>query len=70
MWTGQDNSSHIKSKEADPILDILDNEALSADEVALKLNLPVAQVGARLSMLLLSGRLLEKAGKYYSSDVS
>ena len=70
MWLGQDTIQISKSLPDDPILEILDNEALSADEVALKLNIPVSQIGASLSLLLLSGQITEKGGKYYIADVS
>ncbi len=53
-----------------PLLQILDNEALSADEMARKLNKPVSEIGSQLSLLLLSGHLIEKDGKYYLNDAS
>ncbi len=49
----------------DPILNLLQDEPLSADELALKLNQPVAVVGSQLSLLTLSGHLVEQEGKYY-----
>lgn len=70
MWLGQDTPHITKPQNDDPILKILENEALSADEVALKLTLPVSQIGATLSLLLLSGKLSEKGGKYFITDVS
>lgn len=62
MWLGEDP---LLLAKGDPILQILDNEALTADELARKLKLPVSEIGAQLSMLLLSGQVLEKMGKYY-----
>jgi DNA processing protein len=49
----------------DPVLQLLENEALTTDEVARKLARPVADVGAELSILLLSGKVTERGGKYY-----
>lgn len=49
----------------DPILEILLSEALSADEIARKLQMPVSETGVKLSLLLLSGQVIERAGKYY-----
>lgn len=54
--------------QADPVLAILDNESLTTDEISRKLKQPVSQVGAQLSLLLLSGQVLEKGGKYYIND--
>lgn len=65
MWLGENPNNLIQSDN--PLLQILDNEALSADELARKLNKPVAEVGSKLTMLLLSGHLIEKGGKYYLS---
>lgn len=54
----------------DPILQILDNESLTTDELSRKLGLPISEVGAQLSLLLLSGQVLEKGGRYYINDAS
>lgn len=68
MWLGENPNNLIQSDN--PLLQILDNEALSADEMARKLNKPVSEVGSELSLLLLSGHLIEKGGKYYLNDAS
>ncbi|QQG40767.1 MAG: DNA-protecting protein DprA [Candidatus Levyibacteriota bacterium] len=70
VWLGQDAINILQSVIDDPMLQILDNEALSADELALKLNVPISKIGAKLSMFLLSGQLNEKGGKYYINYVS
>lgn len=69
MWLGT-NSGISPLQSDNPLLQILDNEALSTDELARKLNKPVAEIGSELSMLLLSGHLIEKGGKYYINDAS
>lgn len=51
-----------------PILEILQNESLSADELARKLNKPVTEIGSELSILLLSGKIMERGGKYYLGE--
>ncbi len=51
-----------------PILSLLQNESLSADELARKLNKPVMAIGSELTILLLSGKILEKGGKYYLGE--
>lgn len=69
MWLGELMQTTLLQSD-DPILQILDLEALTADELGRKLSLPIAEVGAKLSILLLSGVILEKGGKYYITDVS
>lgn len=67
MWLGQAHQPALVNSD-DPILSCLDMEALTADELVRKLGLPVAEVGAKLSMLELSGQILEKGGKYYIAE--
>ncbi|MDO8573509.1 MAG: DNA-processing protein DprA [Candidatus Daviesbacteria bacterium] len=69
MWLGTDHLPGEYETD-DPILEILQNEALTADEIARKLKNPVSETGANLSLLLLSGQILEKGGKYYIADVN
>lgn len=54
----------------DPILKTLAAEPLTPDEISRKLKLPVSEVGAQLSILLLSGAVSELGGKYYLNDAS
>lgn len=68
VWIGTTQVSNFQSD--DPVLQILDNEALTADELARKMGIPISEAGAKLSLLLLSGTILEKGGKYYLADVS
>ena len=63
MWLGEGPKA-IQQND-NPFLQILENEALSASEIARKLNKPVSAVGSELSLLLLSGHLIEKEGKYH-----
>jgi len=69
MWLGQTPVSNLP-KTDDPILDTLINEALTADEIARKLVIPVSEAGAKLSIFLLSGQVIEKGGKYYIADAN
>ena len=57
------------SKKSDPLINLLENDVLTANEIARKLNQPVSQVGAQLSLLTLEGQLAEKEGKYYLKNV-
>lgn len=70
MWLGENQMQLPLTHNSDPLLAILENEALTADELSRKLNLPVSELGAQLSLLLLSGQITEKGGKYYISDAS
>lgn len=63
MWLGETREKLIETD--DPILDVLSSEALTADDVARKLECPISEVGAKLSLLTLSGQITEKGGKYY-----
>ena len=49
----------------DPFLRVLGDEALTANDIARKLHMSVETVGAQLSMLQLTGSLIERDGKYY-----
>lgn len=69
MWLGEATNLPMYIPD-DPVLAILDNEALTADEIALKLRSPVSKIGANLSFLLLKGVISEKGGKYYIVHVS
>jgi DNA processing protein len=71
MWLGEpfDNACG-KQLTGDPLVDLLAGESLTADEVARKLNKPVAQVGAQLSLLLVAGKVSQRSGKYYLEDAS
>ncbi len=64
MWLGENTQEKLFEND-DPIIDALSREALTADELARKLDSPVAEIGAKLSLFLLSGQGLEKGGKYY-----
>lgn len=73
MWLGDishQSSAISRQNLDDPILNALENEALTTNEAARKLNLPVSEVGSQLSLLLLSGQVMEKGGKYYLTDNS
>lgn len=69
MWLGQ-TTQMLLTQSDDPIIDLLLNESLTADELARNLKMPVNEVGAKLSLLLLSGQVMEKEGKYYLNDAS
>jgi len=63
-WFSQDNRLQ-KINSTDPILKMIAAEPLSVDEIARKLNQSVAKIGANISILTITGELIERDGKYY-----
>jgi DNA processing protein len=47
------------------VYNLLQNEALSVDEIALKLGRSVENLGAELTMMEIKGEIEERTGKYY-----
>jgi len=64
------NSAFSNGQTNDLVLQALDNESLTSDELSRKLGWPVSKVGAQLSLLSLSGQITEIGGKYYIADAS
>lgn len=62
MWTEENKKAE---KSDNPLVDLLGEEALSVNDIARKLNKPVADIGAQLSMLTITGEIVERGGKYY-----
>ena len=63
MWAGAMKTQH-KHRE-DPLLDLLESQALTTSEIARALGKTVSEIGAQLSMFTLTGELIEREGKYY-----
>ena len=66
MWLG--DAPPVALQTNDPLLSLLQNEALSASELARTLDKPVSDIGAQLSMLTVAGQLVERGGKYYARE--
>jgi len=66
MWLG-DTPRQLPVSD-DPIIKSLANEALTASELARKLNKPVSDIGAQLSILTVTGQLIERGGTYRVSE--
>ena len=49
----------------DPLLLLLTDEPLTTNEIARQMNKPVSEIGAELSLLAVSGTIVEREGKYY-----
>jgi|SRR3989344_1333896 len=52
------------SRVNDPLINLLTNEELTPSEIGRKLNLPIEEIGAKLSILSLTGNVKERGGKY------
>ena len=50
----------------DLIIQLLKNESLTVDQIAISLQKPVEKISVKLSLLQLKGQIEEKDGKYYS----
>jgi DNA processing protein len=48
----------------DPLMNLLQNNSLTASEIARTLGKPVSDIGAQLSFLSLTGQIIERGGKY------
>ena len=66
MWLG-DTPAQLPIMK-DPLLQLLQDNELSANDIARKLNKPVSDIGAQLSLLTVTGQLTERGGKYYVSE--
>lgn len=66
MWRPDNRKDPSKKskRHSDPILALLENEALRSDEVARQLGISIAQVGAQLSLFAITGEVIERDGKY------
>jgi len=64
MWLG--DQPQPQKSSSDPLLRLLTSDALTPSEISRKLGKPVSEIGAQLSLLALTGQLIERAGKYYA----
>lgn len=64
MWRGQ--APHQLELPRDPLLRLLTVDAMTPNEIARKLGKPVAEIGAQLSLLALTGQIVERGGKYHT----
>ncbi|MFH0749751.1 MAG: DNA-processing protein DprA [Candidatus Gottesmanbacteria bacterium] len=67
MWLGVRQQSVYEPSD-DPIIRMLEQEPLTIDQLARNVNTPIAELGASLSLLLLSGSIIERDGVYYTQS--
>lgn len=65
MWLGSEERR--EDTTSDPILNVLAGEPMDANTLARALERPVSEVGAQLSLLALTGQVIERGGTYYLS---
>lgn len=66
MWLG-DTPQQLPIMK-DPLVQLIQEEVLTANDIARKLGKPVSDIGAQLSLLTVTGQLIERGGKYYVSE--
>lgn len=64
-WLGDLPASTTKTKQSDPLLNLIQAEPLTINEIARELAQPISGIGAKLSVLLVTGQVVEREGKYY-----
>ena len=64
-WSGKEKRVKNETDNRDLLLQLLSNEPLTVDEIALSLNSSVEKVSVKLSLLQLKSQIEEKNGKYY-----
>lgn len=64
-WLGTTPLSITEIKTNDPLLQLIQAEPLTVNEIARELTKPVSEIGAQLSILLVTNQVVEREGKYY-----
>ncbi len=65
MWLPNIDSRAPSAPSTNPIIELLERQALDASAIARLLHQPVDVVGAQLSLLVLSGEIIYEEGTYY-----
>lgn len=65
MWLPHTESRLPLTSGSNPIVKLLETESLDASGIARILHQPIDEVGAQLSLLALSGDIIEREGTYY-----
>lgn len=67
MWLPKRDGVKKEGATDNPIIKLLESESMNASEIARKLGEPIDKVGAQLSLLVLSGDIIEREGSFYVS---
>lgn len=65
MWLPREEQPERNASSGDPIVQLLQSEPMNASDIARALGQPIDKVGAQLSLLVLSGDVMEKEGVFY-----
>ena len=66
MWLG--DTPQKMPIMGDPLVQLVQENELTANDIARRLGKPVSEIGAQLSLLTVTGQLTERGGKYYVSE--
>lgn len=67
MWLPHAQTRVPLAPRSNPIVKLLETQALDASGIARMLHQPIDTIGAQLSLLMLSGDIIEREGTYYVS---
>lgn len=67
MWLPNAGSRLPLTASNDPIVNLLETQSLDASGIARSLHQPIDTIGAQLSLLVLSGDIIQREGTYYVS---
>ena len=65
IWLPKNDTLKRETKSDHPIIKLLETESMNASDIARKLGEPIDKIGAELSLLVLSGDVMEREGSYY-----
>lgn len=70
FWLRDQGQNAKVTASGNPLVTAVADEPLTANDLARKLGLPVADVGAQLSLLTVTGEIVERDGKFMASYVN
>ncbi len=65
IWLPKTEGLNSEAPSDNPIINLLETESMNASDISRKLGEPIDKIGAELSLLVLSGDVMEKEGTYY-----
>lgn len=65
IWIPRSENLKKETSSDHPIIKLLESESMNASDISRKLGEPIDKIGAELSLLVLSGDVMEKEGTYY-----
>ena len=65
IWMPRSENLKKEAPSDNPIIKLLESESMNASDISRKLGEPIDKIGAELSLLVLSGDVMEREGNYY-----